>query len=181
DGTMPLLVTAPEPRLVAETEALVRALGAIGLSIQGIVVNRALARATFGRGAPDPGLPDGVSGALAARLAASYGELRALGAREEAVDLHVQVDEASLDRLELGEQADHVGARGHVQEAEHGLHVAVDAALGLEGLLQGGRERLREARVREQLLREPAEPLLAEAEQALQDVRVVGLHPAPAL
>src|SRR5439155_1156389 len=84
DRTMPLLVTAPEPRLVAETEALVRALGAIGLSIQGIVVNRALARATFGRGAPDPGLPDGVSGALAARLAASYGELRALGARQEA-------------------------------------------------------------------------------------------------
>src|SRR5207247_1548361 len=39
---------------------------------------------TFGRGAPDPGLPDGVSGALAARLAASYGELRALGARQEA-------------------------------------------------------------------------------------------------
>src|SRR5438552_14498922 len=84
DGTMPLLVTAPEPRLVAETEALVRALGAIGLSIHGIVVNRALARATFGRGAPDPGLPDGVSGALAARLAASYGEVRALGARQEA-------------------------------------------------------------------------------------------------
>jgi len=77
-------VTAPEPRLVAETEALVRALGAIGLSIQGIVVNRALARATFGRGAPDPGLPDGVPGALAARLAASYRELRALGARQEA-------------------------------------------------------------------------------------------------
>src|SRR5439155_17996878 len=113
-------------------------------------------------------------------LAARAGPRRA-GRREEAVDLHVQVDEASLDRLELGEQADHVGARGHVQEAEHGLHVAVDAALGLEGLLQGGRERLRETRVREQLLREPAEPLLAEAEQALQDERVVGLHPAPAL
>src|SRR5947209_283154 len=84
DGTMPLLVTAPEPRLVAETEALVRALGAIGLSIHGIVVNRALARATFGRGAPDPGLPDGVPGAFASRLAASYADLRALGARQEA-------------------------------------------------------------------------------------------------
>ena len=83
-GTMPLLVTAPEPRLVAETESLVRALGAIGLSIHGIVVNRALARTTFGRGAPDPGLPDGAPGALAARLAASYAELRALGARQEA-------------------------------------------------------------------------------------------------
>src|SRR5207245_10713374 len=66
DGTMPLLVTAPEPRLVAETEALVRALGAIGLSIQGMVVNRALPRAIFGRGAPDAGLPDGIPGALAA-------------------------------------------------------------------------------------------------------------------
>src|SRR5437660_1323441 len=83
-GTMPLLVTAPEPRLVAETESLVRALGAIGLSIHGIVVNRALARTTFGRGAPDPGLPDGVPGALASRLAASYADLRALGARQEA-------------------------------------------------------------------------------------------------
>jgi len=77
-------VTAPEPRLVAETESLVRALGAIGLSIHGIVVNRALARTTFGRGAPDPGLPDDVPGALATRLAASYAELRALGARQEA-------------------------------------------------------------------------------------------------
>src|SRR5207245_5779038 len=84
DATMPLLVTAPEPRLVAETEALARGLGAIGLSIHGIVVNRALARATFGRDAPDPGLPDGVRGALAARLAESYADLRALGGRQEA-------------------------------------------------------------------------------------------------
>jgi len=84
EGTMPLLVTAPEPRLVAETEALVRALAAIGLSIHGIVVNRALARATYGQGTPDPGLPDGATGALATRLAASYADLRALGARQEA-------------------------------------------------------------------------------------------------
>src|SRR5438552_639579 len=34
--------------------------------------------------APDPGLPDGVPAALATRLAASYAELRALGARQEA-------------------------------------------------------------------------------------------------
>jgi len=47
-------------------------------------VNRALARTTFGRGAPDPGLPDDVPAALATRLAASYAELRALGARQEA-------------------------------------------------------------------------------------------------
>jgi len=83
-GTMPLLVTAPESHLVAETEALVRGLGAIGLSIHGIVVNRALPRATFGSAATDPGPPEGASGALAARLAAGYAELRALGARQEA-------------------------------------------------------------------------------------------------
>src|SRR5256884_3221897 len=78
DGTMPLLVTAPEPRRVAETAALGRALGAVGLSSQGIVVNRALARATFGRRAPDPGLPDGVPGALPARLPASHRDLAAV-------------------------------------------------------------------------------------------------------
>src|SRR5207247_11103919 len=42
------------------------------------------ARTTFGRGDPDQDLPDGAPGALAARLAASYAELRALGARQEA-------------------------------------------------------------------------------------------------
>src|SRR5205814_4095294 len=46
--TATLLVTAPEPRLVAETEALVRALGGTGLGIAGIVVNRALPLAVFG-------------------------------------------------------------------------------------------------------------------------------------
>jgi anion-transporting ArsA/GET3 family ATPase len=83
--TVPLLVTAPEPRLVAETEALVGALAAIGLEIRGIVVNRALPRAMFGTGVPDPGAPDGVSPPLAARLRRSYDELRALAARQEAV------------------------------------------------------------------------------------------------
>jgi anion-transporting ArsA/GET3 family ATPase len=83
-GTAPLLVTAPEPRLVAETETLARALAGIGLAIDGIVVNRALPLATFGSAAPDPGPPDGVSPALAARLARSYADLRALAARQEA-------------------------------------------------------------------------------------------------
>jgi len=69
---------------VGVIEALTGALRERVLSIHGIVVNRALARTTFGRGAPDPGLPDGAPGALAARLAASYTELRALGARQEA-------------------------------------------------------------------------------------------------
>src|SRR5207253_5749001 len=116
----------------------------------------------------------------AGSLAGRGGRRRTAGG-EETVEVYVQVDEASLDGLELGEEPDQVGARGQVQEAEHGLHVAVDAALGLEGLLQGGREGLRDARVREQLLGEPAEPLLAEAEQPPQDVRIVGLHAPAAL
>ena len=82
--TAPFLVTAPEPRLVAETAVLVDALSGIGLRIEGIVVNRALPSAIFGRTAPDPGLPDGVSPPLAARLARSWSDLRALGARQEA-------------------------------------------------------------------------------------------------
>jgi len=84
EGTAPLLVTAPEPRLVAETETLARALAAIGLRIDGIVVNRAVPRALFGSAAPDPGLPDGVSPPLGTRLARSYADLRALAARQEA-------------------------------------------------------------------------------------------------
>ena len=83
-GTAPLLVTAPEPRLVTETETLARALAEMGLTIDGIVVNRALPLATFGRTAPDPGPPDGASPALAARLARSWADLRALAARQEA-------------------------------------------------------------------------------------------------
>jgi anion-transporting ArsA/GET3 family ATPase len=84
EGTSPLLVTAPEPRLVAETETLARALGAIGLRIDGIVVNRAVSRALFGSAADDPGLPETVSPPLAARLARSYTDLRTLAVRQEA-------------------------------------------------------------------------------------------------
>jgi hypothetical protein len=47
-------------------------------------VNRALPLATFGSAAADPGPPDGVSPALAARLARSWADLRALAARQEA-------------------------------------------------------------------------------------------------
>jgi anion-transporting ArsA/GET3 family ATPase len=81
--TAPVLVTAPEPRLVAETAALVEALGGIGLRIEGIVVNRTLRGAVFGSAAPDPGAPEGVPPALAARLARGYRELRTLAARQE--------------------------------------------------------------------------------------------------
>ena len=83
-GTAPLLVTAPEPRLVTETETLARALAEMGLTIDGIVVNRALPLGTFGPTAPDPGPPAGASPALAARLARSWADLRALAARQEA-------------------------------------------------------------------------------------------------
>jgi len=83
-GTMPLLVTAPEPRLVYETEVLVKGLAGIGLTVGGIVVNRALPRALFGSTAGDPGLPDGASGALATRLRRAYTDLRLLAARQEA-------------------------------------------------------------------------------------------------
>ena len=51
ESTWLLLVAAPEPRLVAETDTLVRALAAIDLRIGGIVVNRALPRVLFGTGA----------------------------------------------------------------------------------------------------------------------------------
>jgi len=81
--TAPVLVTAPEPRLVSETEALARALAGIGLRIEGIVVNRALPLATFGAAAPDPGPPDGISPALATRLARSFADLRVLATRQE--------------------------------------------------------------------------------------------------
>ena len=84
-GTVPLLVTAPEARLVAESEALVASLSAIGLGLRGVVVNRALPRTLFGAMAPDPRAPDGVAPPLAARLARSFGELRTLAARQEAV------------------------------------------------------------------------------------------------
>jgi anion-transporting ArsA/GET3 family ATPase len=78
------LVTAPEPRLADESAALARALAATGLGIEGMIVNRALPMAVFGPGAAYPAPIDGVSPRLAARLARSWDELRALGARQAA-------------------------------------------------------------------------------------------------
>jgi anion-transporting ArsA/GET3 family ATPase len=83
-GTELLLVTAPEPRLVGETDALVAALGSIGLGVRGIVVNRALPRDLFGSRAPTPPPLDAVPPALAARLRRAYKELRTLAAHQEA-------------------------------------------------------------------------------------------------
>ena len=84
-GTAPLLVTAPEPRLVGETQTLVTALARIDLGIAGIIVNRTLPSAFFGSAAADPGVPDGASDPLAARLRRSYDDLRRLSARQEVV------------------------------------------------------------------------------------------------
>jgi len=85
DSTWLLLVTAPEPRLVAETDTLVRALAAIDLRISGMVVNRALPRALFGSSTPSPAPPAGLSPKLAARLRRGYQDLRALAAHQESV------------------------------------------------------------------------------------------------
>jgi anion-transporting ArsA/GET3 family ATPase len=79
-----VLVTAPEPRLVGETESLVGALGTIGLRVGGIVVNRALPRGLFGKSAPTPPPLDGALPQLAARLRRAYRDLSTLAAHQEA-------------------------------------------------------------------------------------------------
>jgi anion-transporting ArsA/GET3 family ATPase len=84
EETALFLVTAPEPRLADESAALARALGAAGLGITGVIVNRALPGDVFGATAADPGPVDGVPPRLAARLARSWDELRALAARQAA-------------------------------------------------------------------------------------------------
>jgi anion-transporting ArsA/GET3 family ATPase len=83
-GTAPILVTAPEPRLVGETQALVAGLARIDLRIAGIVVNRTLPSTVFGARAPDPGPPEAAAPALATRLARIYTEVRQVAARQEA-------------------------------------------------------------------------------------------------
>lgn len=82
-GTAVVLVTAPEPRLATETEALANALGGIGLAIHGVIVNRALPRDVFGAAAPSPGALDGLPGTLGVRLAATFADLRRLAAAQD--------------------------------------------------------------------------------------------------
>jgi anion-transporting ArsA/GET3 family ATPase len=84
DATSLVLVTAPEPRLVTETEDLVRALAAVRLRVHGVVVNRVLPRAVFGPDAAVPAPPSGVGGPLAGRLERGFFSLRALAARQAA-------------------------------------------------------------------------------------------------
>jgi len=84
DAASLVLVTAPEPRLIAETEELARALAAVRLRVQGVVVNRVLPRAVYGPDAAVPAPPGGIAGALLARLERGFTDLRTLAARQEA-------------------------------------------------------------------------------------------------
>jgi anion-transporting ArsA/GET3 family ATPase len=77
------LVTAPEPRLVSEGDALARALAGIGLGIAGVIVNRAMPRALLGPADAPP--PTDVPPRLAARLRRTHADLTALAARQAAV------------------------------------------------------------------------------------------------
>jgi anion-transporting ArsA/GET3 family ATPase len=84
DAASLVLVTAPEPRLIAETEELARALAAVRLRVQGVVVNRVLPRTLYGADAPAPSPLASVSEPLRTRLADAFGDLRTLAARQEA-------------------------------------------------------------------------------------------------
>jgi anion-transporting ArsA/GET3 family ATPase len=84
EHTALFLVTAPEPRLAVEGESLARTLGGIGLSVRGVIVNRALPRALYASDASQVAPPEGLPPRLAARLARNWADLRALGARQQA-------------------------------------------------------------------------------------------------
>jgi anion-transporting ArsA/GET3 family ATPase len=84
DATEVVLVTAPDPRLTADTRHLATTLAARGLSIGGVIVNRRLPQALFGAAAADPGDPPGVPAALATKLRAGFVDLRREAARQAA-------------------------------------------------------------------------------------------------
>jgi anion-transporting ArsA/GET3 family ATPase len=84
EATALVLVTAPEARLVSETEELARALAAVRLRTHGVVVNRVLPRTLYGTGVAPSSPPAGVSRPLAARLARGFADIRTLAARQEA-------------------------------------------------------------------------------------------------
>lgn len=84
DATELVLVTTPDARLTAETRDLAATLAARGLSIGGVIVNRSLPQTLFGPAAPDPGVPPGLSVALATKLRAGFTELRRDAARQAA-------------------------------------------------------------------------------------------------
>jgi len=82
DATAIVLVTAPEPRLADETQDLAASLARLGLSIDGLIVNRALPRRLFGAVPPVP--PPGLPAGLQRRLLDLHGDLRVVAAREQA-------------------------------------------------------------------------------------------------
>jgi len=82
EATALVLVTAPEPRVRDETQALVAALAGVQLGIAGVVVNRAVPPSLLD-GHVEP--PPPVSAELAGRLRQSFDELRTLAAREASV------------------------------------------------------------------------------------------------
>ena len=84
EATSLLLVAAPEPRLIAETEVFTRALRGIGLGIDGVIVNRTLPRGIFGIAAGEPPPLPGLAPALTARLRRSFADVRTLAACQEA-------------------------------------------------------------------------------------------------
>jgi anion-transporting ArsA/GET3 family ATPase len=84
DAASLVLVTAPEPRLIGETEELARALAAVRLRVQGVVVNRVLPRAVYGPDVPMPPPPSGIGGPLLVRLERGFADLRTFAARQEA-------------------------------------------------------------------------------------------------
>jgi len=82
DATSLVLVTAPEPRLVTETSALVTALAEVDLRLDGVVVNRALSQAEFGPDVVPPPLPVALDPALERRLRRTFEDLQRLARRE---------------------------------------------------------------------------------------------------
>ena len=82
DETALLLVTAPEPRLTSETTALLEALRAMGHTIEGVIVNRALPQATFGRQTPGPPPLPEAEPELLRRLIASWDDLTTWAGRQ---------------------------------------------------------------------------------------------------
>ena len=82
DATSLLLVTAPEPRLVTETSALVTALAEVDLRLAGVVVNRALSQAELGPDVVLPPLPVALDPALERRLRRTFEDLQRLARRE---------------------------------------------------------------------------------------------------
>jgi anion-transporting ArsA/GET3 family ATPase len=84
DATSLVLVTAPEPRLVTETSALVTALAEVELRLAGVVVNRALSQAALGPDVVPAPLPVALDPAIERRLRRTFEDLQRLARRERA-------------------------------------------------------------------------------------------------